>query len=331
MRDIHVRLGFVGCGALATAVHLRNAGRIPGVSVMALADPAPTARERAARLAPGAACLESADELLARDDVDAVVVASPSLTHGTLARLVLGAGKHLYLEKPVATSLDDAKGLASSTERAGVVAAVGFNRRFHPLVLAAREHLDRGELGPIAEVRAQFTEPLSGTTLPEWKRRRETGGGAPLDLGSHHVDLVRYLLRAELVGEASDLRSVSSELDDCTLRFRSDGRPVAIGCSFLGPRRDVLHPRGRGWPSAHDRSLRRNSDDRRETARGPRLAAVRARALLRPMADLSYRPALRAFVDRIRGADVAVPTIEDGVASLQAILAAEQAAVSIVR
>ena len=331
MRDIHVRLGFVGCGALATAVHLRNAGRIPGVSVMALADPAPTARERAARLAPGAACLESADELLARDDVDAVVVASPSLTHGTLARLVLGAGKHLYLEKPVATSLDDAKGLASSTERAGVVAAVGFNRRFHPLVLAAREHLDRGELGPIAEVRAQFTEPLSGTTLPEWKRRRETGGGAPLDLGSHHVDLVRYLLRAELVGEASDLRSVSSELDDCTLRFRSDGRPVAIGCSFLGPRRDVL--------TLEDVDGRVLMIDRYagtltiagRRARGPRLAAVRARALLRPMADLSYRPALRAFVDRIRGADVAVPTIEDGVASLQAILAAEQAAVSIVR
>jgi myo-inositol 2-dehydrogenase/D-chiro-inositol 1-dehydrogenase len=323
-----VRLGFVGCGAIATAVHLRNARRIPGVAVTAVADPRAAARARAGSLAPAAARLESAEELVEREDVDAVVVASSSISHAAIGVQVLAAGKHLYLEKPVATEVDQAEDLASAAAGAGVVAVVGFNRRLHPLVLEARERLRRGDLDTIVGVRSWFEEPLSGDTLPDWKRRRETGGGAPLDLGSHHVDLVRYLLGVELVALQSELRSVRSEFDDCTLQFLGAGRPVTIACSFLGGRRDVLVLEDAGGRSLEIDRYAGTLTIAGKRARGRRLASVRIRSKLRPLADISYRPALRAFVDRVGGADVAVPTIEDGVASLRAICAVESAVVS---
>ena len=99
-----VRLGVVGCGAIAVSVHLRNARRIPGVEVTAIADPADDARVAAGRLAPRAVQLESPGDVMGCTDVDAVVVATPSATHTELALSALAAGKHLYLEKPVGVS-----------------------------------------------------------------------------------------------------------------------------------------------------------------------------------------------------------------------------------
>lgn len=320
-----VRLCILGCGTMATAVHLRNARRIPGATITAVADPLEAARLRARRLAPGATCLESLDEVLARNDVDAVVVATPSPTHAAIALRVLETRRHLYLEKPVAVTADEADRLEAAAAEVEVVAAVGFNRRFHPLVRRARQCLLAGELGPVVSVRSVFEEPLSNGGLPDWKRRRATGGGAPLDLATHHVDLVRHFLGVELVARESQLASVRSELDDCTLRFRGGPCEVVIGCSFVRGRRDeVTLEDADGRALTIDRYAGTLAVDGRRRRRG--LVPTRARAVVRPVADVSYLPALRAFVDRIRGVDVALPTIADGTASVRAVVAAESRA-----
>jgi predicted dehydrogenase len=147
-----LRLGFVGCGAIASLVHLRSARSFPDVEIVGLADPLQAALERAAQLAPDAARFESAEQLLGGAAPDAVVVASPSATHSAIASLVLDAGAHLYLEKPIATDLDAAEALAQRAVAAGVIAAVGFNRRFHPVVQQAQRLIDAGRLGQIVEI-----------------------------------------------------------------------------------------------------------------------------------------------------------------------------------
>ncbi len=289
----------------------------------AIADPDPRALERAAALVPGAAALTDADELVERDDVDAVVVTTPPATHADLAVRILAAGKHLYLEKPVATTRDEADRLAALGPESGLVIAVGFNRRFHPVVLEAARLLDSAR-STVVRVDSSFEEPLADAALPGWKRARATGGGALLDLASHHVDLVRHLLGVSLTPVAVELASIRSEHDDCTLRFDGDGCEVEIRSSFVRGRCDVLE--------LHDRAGRTLRLDRwagtlsvgGRRVRSPTLLAARSWAILRPLADRSYAPSLRDWVARIHGEGTGSPAaMADGLASLEAILAAE--------
>jgi predicted dehydrogenase len=295
------------------------------VVVAAIADPDPAALARARRLVPRAALLREAGDLFGRPDVDAVVLTTPPATHAALALRALESGKHLYLEKPVAITSDEADRLATATLGDGLVVTVGFNRRFHPVVEAAR--LLRAELGRVVRVRGTFEEPLSEGTLPAWKRTRGTGGGAPLDLGSHQVDLVRHLLGTTLTPMSAELASVRSEFDDCTLRFDAQGCEVVLRCSFVRGRRDVLElTDDEGRTLELDRCACTVSLSGRRV-RTRNLTVARARALARPLADQSYRPALHAWTARIRGEEGGRPaTLADGVASVRAILGVEQQA-----
>ena len=182
---------------------------------------------------------------------------------------------------------------------------------------------------PSCGARSSFEEPLSGTALPGWKRRRATGGGAALDLASHHVDLVRHLLGTSLTPVAAELRSVESEHDDCTLRFDAGGCDVEIGCSFVRGRRDVLElVDNAGRTLELDRYASTLTVSGRRVRIG-NLVATRAPAFLRPLSDPSYGPSLRAWADRVRGAEAggSPASMGDGLASLEAILAVERLAV----
>jgi predicted dehydrogenase len=305
---------------------------MPGAVVSAVADPDPAARMRAQRIARHAVLLDDALELVRRADVDAVVVTTPPSTHAGLALAVLDAGKHLYLEKPVAVTNEEADRLAEAAGVDGLAVTVGFNRRFHPVVVEAAR-LIPVELGRVARVRGTFEEPLSAGALPAWKQTRATGGGAPLDLASHHADLVRHLLGVSLTPVSAELRSVRSELDDCTLRFDADGCDVHLECSFVRGRRDVLElTDDAGRTLTLDRCAGALTLDGHRV-RSRALALARVRVVARPLADQSYGPSLGAWVARIRGTPSrarqgAPATIADGLASARAILSAEQLAAS---
>jgi myo-inositol 2-dehydrogenase/D-chiro-inositol 1-dehydrogenase len=320
-----VRVGAIGCGSIARAVHLPVLTRMTGVVITALADPDQASLAAAGRLAPNAARCRDADELLARDDVDAVLVTAPSGLHAELAVGVADAGRHLYLEKPLATSLADGERVVAAARAAGIVAAIGFNRRFHPAIRRARAVVRAGGIGRVSHVRTTFTDP--GQSLPAWKLARAEGGGALLDLASHHVDLLRFLLDAEVEDVAATVSSSRSEHDGATLRMGlSDGAEAQIEVGFRPPQEDVLELVGSLGSIRIDRhkgSVRRQP---RRLAPTRELSLLRLRLTIRPSSDPSYAAALRAFVARVRGADVGLPTLEDGLASLAVILAAEEAA-----
>lgn len=300
-------VGIVGCGEIARAVHVPLLLRTPGATLVAVADPSVTARAACARLAPGVDVHEDAASLITSDRVGAVVVCAPSALHGSLALDVLDAGKHLYLEKPLAIDRAGAERVTAAAGRSSVVSMIGFNRRFHPAFLRLRDSLRAGGVGQVREVRTRFCEPVTGS-LPDWKRRRETGGGALLDLASHHVDLVRFVAGEEVELESASIRSIASEDDEAELVLRlASGARAVIEVSFHGPRVDVVEARCGG-----------------RTLRADRHAGIRP--WLRPGWDPSYRTSLRAFVDRVNGSAVSFPTLDDGLRSLEVVLAAEAVA-----
>jgi predicted dehydrogenase len=121
---------------------------------------------------------------------------APNSLHLEPSLAALAAGKHVLCEKPLARTAAEARRLAREAGRAGVVHMCGFNLRFLPAVRLARELIERGELGDITHFRARFlaSSALSADQLRTWRfDHAGAGSGALADLGSHLIDLGRYL------------------------------------------------------------------------------------------------------------------------------------------
>lgn len=166
------------------------------------------------------------DLVLQRDDIEVVDVSLPNGAHRLVVEKALAAGKHVYCEKPLAGTIEDARAIAAAVERAGGAAWFGmvFQYRFVPAIIRARQLIDEGRIGRIFTYRAEYLH--SGYQNPDrpmsWRMKQEEGGSGALgDLGSHVVDLVRYL-----VGEFG---SVQGHLETFIRE-----RPVAPGLEETG-------------------------------------------------------------------------------------------------
>ncbi|HYN88505.1 MAG TPA: Gfo/Idh/MocA family oxidoreductase, partial [Ardenticatenaceae bacterium] len=185
-----IKIGLVGCGDIARRVHLGILRRLPGAELAAIAEPDSCRRDEARSRAPAALTFEDYRELLAAPGIDAVVICVPNDLHVEVAVAAIRAGKHVYLEKPLATELEDGRRILDAWRAAGVVGMIGFNYRFNPLHQSARRQLRRNPIGPLVAARSIFS--IAAQPLPPWKQSRQSGGGVLLDLASHHIDLVHF-------------------------------------------------------------------------------------------------------------------------------------------
>lgn len=308
-----LRFGVLGCGLIAYWTHLRLIPRLRHARLAAAADPDPRARERAHQLTR-LPILEDPAALLACPDIDAVVISAPSLHHASLAIAAANAGKHIYLEKPIAIDLLSLQTLEAAVRASGVRFATGFNRRHHPLFLQARHLLHSGAIGQVRSVFSSFCEPAA-SSMPAWKLQRATGGGVLLDLGSHHTDLLRWFLNAEVTHSECRLASRATEHDEAWLQLRfSNGAETASYFSFRAAQADFFEFIGESGTLRVDRH--RATLTPRSSS--PALFAWRALRRIRSTYDPSYQSALQAFVDSQPGA-----TLEDGCRSLEILLSAE--------
>jgi predicted dehydrogenase len=199
-----IGVGVVGMGWMGE-VHTRAYCRVPHhypalplqPVLVAVADPAPGRARAAAEQYGFARSTERWQDLVDDPDVEAVSITAPNYLHREVAVAMAAVGKHLWIEKPVGLTAADAQEIATAVARAGVRCAVGFNYRNAPAVAAARDHLDRGDLGTITHARFRMFSDYAAHPQGalSWRFERGRGGSGVLgDLASHGVDLARYLL-----------------------------------------------------------------------------------------------------------------------------------------
>ncbi len=161
-------------------------------TVVAVAD----ASESAARALAGQAGCESfrsADQLLARGGIDAVIVAVPNAFAPAIVLSALSAGAHVLCEKPFGTSASEAERMVAAAAAAGRLVKVGFNHRFHAGIRKAKELFDAGEIGKPLFIRARYGHGGRLGMEAEWRFQKEiSGGGELLDQGVHIIDLCRW-------------------------------------------------------------------------------------------------------------------------------------------
>lgn len=211
--------------------HLPALRATRGAQVVALADTDAERLERVASRFRIAGRFADCEEMLRGAELDAVAVCVPPRVHSAVALAALEAGKHLFIEKPLALSLRDCDLMierAAATDSTNVTkttkAMVGFNMRWHALVREARACVARGELGRVKLVRTALTSGVrKGSDFPAWRARREEGGGAGFELGVHHFDLARFLLGSE----ADEVFADWTDDETATVALRmSDGAQV---------------------------------------------------------------------------------------------------------
>ena len=191
-----LRIGIIGAGSVARRIHVPGLRLCPDVEIVAVADP------DAAAAAQIEAPSVHADygELLARPDVDAVVIAVPNNRHHEIALAALAAGKHTLCEKPLAMNAAEAEQMLAAAERAGVVHMTAFTYGFTPSARYLGHLIQQGELGELRSVRAAYQMALSPHLLG-WRSRRELAGSGVLgDIGSHLIHIV-----LELAGDVTAL------------------------------------------------------------------------------------------------------------------------------
>jgi predicted dehydrogenase len=331
----NLRLALLGCGEGAQRHHLPILARLDGVELATVADPVSSARIAASRGAPDANVVEDWRQALATPGLDAVVVCLPSAAHADATVAALERGLHVYVEKPLATSLVDADRVVAAWREAGVVGMTGFNYRFNALYRSARQLLASGRLGGLLAARTVFT--LVRADVPGWKRARADGGGVLLDLASHHVDLARWLLDDVVVEARASIHSRHSEEDTALVELRLTSGLVVQSLFAYGTveeeRFEIYAEAGR---LVVDR--RRHQDAVFERAGRGRLG--RAGAAIRDLTRVgsilekrfaaghepSHRVALAAFAAAVRTLTPSKPDLEDGRACLAAIEAAERSA-----
>jgi UDP-N-acetylglucosamine 3-dehydrogenase len=223
-----LRIGLIGAGKMG-AFHMESWERIDAARLVAVADP----DEHGARLRIGRRPIEWFPDhlaLLERADVDAVCICTPSDRHAPIALDAIAAGRHVLVEKPIATALEDGLRMTSAARLAGVKLMVGHVERFNPAVGKLAELVAEGRIGRVFRAHATRVGPL-----PE--RIRDTG--VAIDLATHDLDIMQFVLGLPITSiYAQGSRCVHPTQEDmiaCLLRFGPDGPWGLLDVNWLTP------------------------------------------------------------------------------------------------
>lgn len=242
-----MKVGIIGFGGAGQA-HYRRFSMLPGVTVAKVFEPKPDKREQWRPQFPGVSFAASREELL--DASDMVSICTPDHAHIGDALAAIRAGRHTLVEKPmVTTRVDAAKIMAALRENPRVVFGVHHQMRFVPTFAAARGLLQRGELGTLLVLEADYLHDMRerATRYDNWRVRPESVQNVALGGLSHTLDLLRWVAADEVeeVHAAGGHRGWPEypEVDTmlASMRFRSG----ALGRTFItiassGPQRNTL-------------------------------------------------------------------------------------------
>jgi UDP-N-acetyl-2-amino-2-deoxyglucuronate dehydrogenase len=189
----------------------------------------------------------SYERVLARKDVDAVILCTPHTTHPPMAIEAANAGKHLLIEKPLANSVEECKKIISSFESAGLTLSVCQDRRFWGSVRKMKQLISNGAVGKLILGEANYLNPSGfGITPEKWRWYRSESPGGPLAyLGVHMIDTLRFLFDPTVVEVIAtlDKMGIKAEIDDIALlRLKFANGSYAFSASvFTTPRTTYMN------------------------------------------------------------------------------------------
>ena len=196
MKNGTLRVGLVGCGAIAQTKHLPSLAKLPHLCEIAGFCDADAARRESSRTKYGCADARTYAEyqdLLADPSIDVVHVLTPNAYHASVTVAALDAGKHVLCEKPMAETSADAWRMVEAARRNRRKLTIGYQTRFRDDVVALRKAVESGFLGDIYYARAHAVRRRG---VPTWLLRPSaTGFGGPLvDIGTHALDLTLWMM-----------------------------------------------------------------------------------------------------------------------------------------
>jgi len=247
-----IRVGILGAGRV-TKRHADAMSRMAGIQLAAIADPAPDA---ALRLAEpyGARALSDGREILEDPAIDVVYICTPHHLHHPQAMAALCNGKHVFIEKPMANTVEECRAINREARERGLLVAVGHQQRYLPHNRRLRELLYDGVIGELRMITDHLVVNNEWERrAPWWKSKATAGGGMMMNLGVHQIDRCLWLAPAPPRSLYARVRCGLPELDVDTdyslLLEMEDGVTLnLIGTSYPCKaefRLDVIGTRGR--------------------------------------------------------------------------------------
>ncbi len=241
MSDAEVRFGIIGAG-VAGRYHAQAIAQTPGARLVAVCA---SRTERAIPLAEafGAGVEPDVDALLARNDIDAVCICTPSGQHAAQGIAAAQAGKHVLVEKPIATTLADADALINACRAAGVHLGVALQRRTDPDFCAVRDAIAAGALGRLALgiITVPYLRTQEYYDSADWRGTWALdGGGVLMNQGIHLVDLLLWLMGNDVVEAQAYTTTLARaiEVEDCVsaaLRFADGAMGTIAATTVVAP------------------------------------------------------------------------------------------------
>lgn len=220
-----IKLGIIGAGGITRALHVKEIKSLPSLfCIQAVADPAPHMPSLAEELGT-ANIFADYMNLLQDASIEAVLVSTPHDLHEEICINAFKAGKHVLVEKPLATSVKEAENIIRAAEKAGKVLLVGHNERYIPAHLEIKKMLAENRLGRVFGARADHYQNFNPPESSWWRDKARAGGGAVIGSGVHRLDLLLWYL-----GEAAEVcsyqtgvpfRSNAEILNASIIKFKS--------------------------------------------------------------------------------------------------------------
>ena len=237
-----ITVALMGAGR-AGREHAANLGTIAGVRVLLVCDPSAVAAEEAGKLSRAERLTDSADEVFGREDIQAVVISTPTETHADYMERAARAGKAIFCEKPLSLGLGRATRAVEVVRRCGVPFQIGFDRRFDPGYAEVKRQLDAGGLGQVDQFMGLSRDPA-----PPSREYLARSGGLLVDSAIHDFDIARFWMGEVeevftwgAVRFSEDARSVG-DVDTTTtiLKFASGAQGMLQNCRRAAYGYDVM-------------------------------------------------------------------------------------------
>ena len=352
-----IRYGIIGCGMMGQE-HIQNIALLPDTAVTAICEPDPSMQARAQALAPGARMVETLEALLAVEDIDCLLIASPNFCHAAqIVQIAETRALPLLVEKPLLTDPGDIARLSALAEAYPAPIWVAMEYRFMPPIAALLEQVEAATGGvrmlTIREHRFPFLEKVG-----DWNRFNQYTGGTFVEKCCHFFDLMRLVLQAEPVRVAASAAQSVNHLDErydgavpdildngyVIVDFDSGARAMLELCMFaegsryqeeisaVGPSGKIeafVPGPGRFWPSELGAPPVARLDVSPRAPQGPRQVDIPVDAALLQAGDHNGSTFYQhqRFLELVRGARAAPEvSFRDGLRAVEMGMAAQESA-----